>query len=183
MNKQKIIRFLYKWRVRTGLIVALAVLGLSRPTPFSLAGGFLLCGCGLLLRTWASGYLHKAHKLATSGPYKYTRNPLYLGNFIIGLSLALGSWSWWVLGIFLIYFGLFYPVVIQQEKEKMENLFPQEYKNYREKVPLFFPSPKPNSSNSGEKFSWVVHKKNKEFRALWGMLVFWVILFGKYMLL
>lgn len=182
MNKQKLLRFISRWRVRAGLIAGIGVFVLSKPTSLSLAGGIFLCLCGLLLRSWACGYLHKGNKLATSGPYQYTRNPLYLGNFIIGVSLVVGSWSWWGLGIFLIYFGLFYPVVIHQEKKKMEYLFPQEYKNYREEVPLFFPSPKPNSSNSGEEFSWEVHKKNKEFRALFGTLVFWIILWGKYML-
>lgn len=182
MNKQKFFRLISRWRVRVGLISGLGVLTLSQPTPLSLTGGVLLSLSGLLLRSWACGHLRKGHKLATSGPYRYTRNPLYLGNLIIGLSLVVGSWSWWVLGIFFLYFGLFYPVVVHQEKKKMENLFPQEYANYRKEVPLFFPSPKPNSFNSEDEFSWMLHKKNKEFRALFGMLAFWIILWGKYML-
>ena len=79
---------------------------------------------GLLIRTWSAGHLRKEKELAISGPYQYTRNPLYLGNFVIGVSAAFASRSWWVLGYFAAYFLLFYPLVIKREMKSMKELFP-----------------------------------------------------------
>lgn len=180
MNKQNLVNTIYRWRVRCGLLAIILALILANPRLYSLVAGIILCTGGLLIRVWACGHLQKEDKLTTSGPYRYSRNPLYLGNLIIGLSVVIGAYSWWVLVIFIFYFGLFYPIVIDKEKKKMEKKFPQEYKNYQKKVPVFFPASKPHLKEEREKFSWIIFKKNKEFRALGGALIFWIIMWIKY---
>jgi len=51
---------------------------------------------GLLIRALASGHVRKNEALATSGPYAYTRNPLYLGSLVMGVGFCVAARSWWV---------------------------------------------------------------------------------------
>jgi len=72
--------------------------------------------------------------------------------------------------------------VIIKEKNNMKQLFPQEYKEYSRKVPLFIPTLKPYAEAPDVRFNWAIYKKNKELRALiWG-IIFWIILFLKMIL-
>ncbi len=170
-------------RVRIGSLAAVGVVLLATPTWISLLAGVLISALGLALRAWASGHLRKEKKLAVSGPYRYSRNPLYLGNFILGIAIAVGANSWWVVGLFLLYFAIFYPLLIVQEKKRMGKLFPGEYEAYRKKVPLFFPAPLKRNDTAGEKFSWVLYKQNKEYRALIATATLWLVLAAKVLLL
>jgi len=182
MDKMKPTDIIYRWRVRGHFISIILSVFLAKPNIYSLLSGIGFVVLGLLLRGWACGHLKKEKRLAVSGPYKYTRNPLYLGNLIIGMGIVAGARSWWVLAIFIAYFLKFYPVVIIKEKNKMQQLFPQEYKEYSSKVPLFIPSLKPYAEAPDVRFNWAIYKKNKELRALiWG-IIFWIILFLKMIL-
>jgi protein-S-isoprenylcysteine O-methyltransferase Ste14 len=170
---------IYRWRVRTCLLCLILVVLLARPVLASLLAGVILCCFGLAIRAWAAGHLRKEKELTVSGPYSFTRNPLYLGNFVIGISVATASCSWWILSLFIVYFLLFYPLVIKKEEEKMSALFPEEFEEYREKVPLFFPSFKKASLARKSKFSSKLYRKNREWRAFVGALFFWLILAAK----
>jgi len=121
----------------------------------------------------------KEKELAVSGPYRYTRNPLYLGNFILGLSIAIGACSWWSAGLFAAYFLVFYPPVIQEEKARMKRLFPEEYEDYKKKVPLFFPCLKSRISSNGTVFDGGLYRKNREIRALIGATIIWAVLIAR----
>lgn len=170
---------IYRWRVRGGFIGILLAIILAKPNLTSFLLGIAICLFGLFIRTWASGHLRKEKELTTFGPYQYTRNPLYLGNLILGVGVVAGSRSLWMLVIFSVYFLLFYPVAIKNEKKKMKKLFPKEYEDYKRKVPLFFPSLKHPSSSQNNRFSWNRYKKNKEYRALIGAVLFWMVMLGK----
>ena len=64
----------------------------------------------------------------------------------------------------------------------MRKLFPQEYKEYSRKVPLFIPTFRPYAKAADISFDWALYKKNKELRALiWGA-IFWIILILKMIL-
>ena len=175
MPESRFIQTVYRWRVRVCSLALILIIILSKPTPISMLTGIAICLAGLLLRTWASGYLKKDKELTISGPYQYTRNPLYLGNLILGTSVVVGSWSLWVFLIFVAYFLLFYPLIMRREQERMKKLFPQPYEEYSKKVPLFFPNWRPYPSQK-YKFSWPLFKKNKEYRALAGAAAFWLIM-------
>jgi len=173
---------IYRWRIRVGFFGLILVLILSRPNLISLLSGTGACLVGLLIRTWASGHLIKEKKLVVSGPYQYMRNPLYFSNLIIGISVVIGSLSWIVLIIFVVYFLLFYPPAVKREMEKMKNLFPKEYEEYEKKVPLFFPYLKPHRSPEKRQFSWELYKKNKEYKAILGGVLFWMLMAGRMLL-
>ncbi|UCE42068.1 MAG: isoprenylcysteine carboxylmethyltransferase family protein [Candidatus Aminicenantes bacterium] len=179
MPKQGLLRIIYKWRVRVSLLfVALAVV-LAEPKLLSILIGVGLTFIGLILRTWACGHLEKEKKLTTSGPYRYSRNPLYFGNLLIGLGVVIGAQSWWVMGCAFMVFVIFYPVIILSEKQKMEELFPLEYPEYKKLVPLFFPSYFTTWPHQNTRFRWALHKKNREYRAIIGSTLFWIIITAK----
>jgi len=94
--------------------------------------------------------------------------------------VATASYSWWMAGIFAFYFLLFYPVALKREREKMKALFPGEYEKYKKKVPLFFPSFRHYIGLQAPRFSWQLYFKNKEYRALLGALIFWLIIILKF---
>lgn len=170
---------LARWRVRMAIPAALLVLIFAQPTKLSLIIGFFLCFLGLLLRSWASGHLNKNACLATSGPYRFSRNPLYFANLVLGLGLvaAANSLICWLL--FLSYFLAFYPATILKEQHKMAELFPQEYGEYERKVPLFFPRLRTSFPPKARKFSSALYLKNKEYKATLAILGFWLLLFLK----
>jgi protein-S-isoprenylcysteine O-methyltransferase Ste14 len=170
-------------RVRAGSFLAVAVLVLARPDWKSVLYGMLAAVPGLVIRAWASGHLRKEKTLAVSGPYRYSRNPLYLGNFLIGAGIAITARSWWVLALFAAYFGIFYPLMIIREKDRMKHLFPREYEDYGRQVPLFWPSLLKRHRGVPVRFSWGLYAQNKEYRALLGAAAFWLLLAAKSLVL
>jgi protein-S-isoprenylcysteine O-methyltransferase Ste14 len=142
-------------------------------------GGIIITAAGLLLRTWACGHLRKEKELTTSGPYSYTRNPLYLGNLILGIGVVVGSQSLWIFGYFIIYFVIFYSIAVMKEKEKMMNMYPEEYEEFSRKVPLFFPSLKSSYPLKKNNFNWSFYKGNREYRAFFGAILFWLLILAK----
>jgi protein-S-isoprenylcysteine O-methyltransferase Ste14 len=176
MFERPLFKAIYRWRVRVGSLAFLACLVLARPTWRSVILGAAVSLLGLTIRAWAAGHLKKEKELAISGPYRYSRNPLYLGNLVLGLSLAAGSGSTVVVVIFAAYFLVFYPVIILTERERMKKLFPEKYKEYIKHVPLFFPWRKPLACEDSVKFSWRQYRANREYRALIGSLVYWAVL-------
>jgi protein-S-isoprenylcysteine O-methyltransferase Ste14 len=179
MAETKFLTKIYEWRVRAGFVAAVLSLLLADVTPISLSAGLAVALCGLWIRAWACGFLLKEKELATSGPYRHTRNPLYIGNFIIGLGIVVCSNSWWVFVIFFVYFLFFYPVLIHEEKRRMSNLFPDEYKEYSRKVPLIFPTLRPKYPRNLRRFSWRLYRHNKEERALIGTGIYWAMMAAK----
>jgi hypothetical protein len=63
---------------------------------------------GLVLRGLASGHVQKDKQLTTSGPYAYTRNPLYLGSLMLAAGFAIAARSWWIVAIMLLMFAAIY---------------------------------------------------------------------------
>lgn len=164
-----------QWRVPLGFALGVAFLILSQPTlPLLVAGGGIAM-LGLLLRALAAGFLEKGRALATSGPYRYTRNPLYLGSFFMGVGFAIAAGSW-VLGLaFLVFFLLVYWPVMRREEDFLRRQFSEAYARYAASTPLFFPTfvatPKVGQSLvPEEKFQWERYRKNHEYEAALGYL-------------
>jgi len=173
---EKLSETLYRWRVRAGTLSLIVILAFSRPSVKSLVAGGAVALAGLAVRAWAAGHLRKEKELTVSGPYQYTRNPLYLGNLIIGVGVGLAASSLPVAGILVVYFLLFYPVIIVKEKERMARLFPDAYRSYRAFVPLFIPRIRKSAGGGNGAFHWSIYRKNKEVRAVTGTAAFWILL-------
>jgi protein-S-isoprenylcysteine O-methyltransferase Ste14 len=78
-------------RVPLGFLVTalyLFELGRHAPRPAAVAWSLALVMPGLWLRGYASGYVKKNRELTTTGPYAFTRNPLYLGSMLMAAGFA-----------------------------------------------------------------------------------------------
>ena len=157
-------------RVPMGFAFAVLYLWLARPTWRFIALGAILIVPGLLIRALASGHVRKNEALATSGPYAYTRNPLYLGSLLIGVGFAVAARSWWVGVVLVVMFFAIYLPVIRGEEVFLRQKFP-EFEEYARQVPRMFPRiiPLPGAEAAGD-FSFDLYLKHREYNALLGAL-------------
>ena len=162
-----------RWRVRLGYFLAVFVFFFARPTPKSVAIGAAIGLAGLWLRAYAAGYLHKQERLTVTGPYAYTRNPLYLGSAILALGVGVATRSWISAAILLIYFAVVYNVVMRREEGELLGHHGPAFQAYSAAVPLFWPRLTPArmpGANAGQ-FSFAQYKKNHEYQAVLGYLL------------
>jgi protein-S-isoprenylcysteine O-methyltransferase Ste14 len=171
--------FFFRWRVRLGYPLAIIVLWLARPTPQSIALGALVGALGLWLRAYAAGYLHKQEVLTVTGPYFYTRNPLYLGSAILAAGVAVATRSWFAVAILFAYFAIFYSFVMRREERELRSRHGAAFDEYARAVPLFFPrlTAAELSEESSGAFSFAQYKKNHEWQAAAGFLLLLIALF------
>jgi len=118
----------------------------------------------------ASGHVRKNEALATSGPYAYTRNPLYLGSLLIGIGFAVAARSWWVGVVLIVMFFAIYLPVIRGEEEFLRQRF-AEFEEYARRVPRMFPRiVAARSDDAPGGFSFELYMKHREYNALLGAL-------------
>ncbi len=154
-------------RVPLGFLFAVLYFWLARPAWQSMALGAIVAVPGLLIRALASGHVRKNESLATSGPYAYTRNPLYLGSLLIGLGFAVAARSWWVgVALVVMFFAIYLPV-IRDEEAFLRKTFP-EFDEYARRVPRMFPRLTSASGEGSAGFSWDLYLKHREYNALLG---------------
>jgi protein-S-isoprenylcysteine O-methyltransferase Ste14 len=159
-------------RVPLGFVFAVLYFWLAQPASWSMAAGMIGVVPGLVVRALASGHVRKNESLATSGPYAYSRNPLYLGSLLIGLGFAVAARNLWV-GVALVamFFAIYVPV-IRDEELFLRQKFP-EFDEYARQVPRMFPRLAPHSSEEKQEhmsFSWELYWKHREYKALLGAL-------------
>jgi protein-S-isoprenylcysteine O-methyltransferase Ste14 len=146
----------------------------SHPDSASLAVGLPLSACGLALRAWAAGHLAKDQRLATSGPYSFTRNPLYLGTLITAIGLAAAARSIGLALLFTALFALVYLPAIELEEQHLTGIL-AEYAEFAARVPLLIP--RWPSKFGPDRFSAALYRKNREYQALlgWSIGALWLI--------
>jgi uncharacterized membrane protein len=167
-----------RWRVPLGYPVGLACFWFARPTQRSLAWGAAIAAVGVLLRAAAAGHLRKGESVATSGPYAYTRNPLYFGSAMLAAGFLVASRSWIAAIILSAYFAAFYPVVMRREEQELRERYGQAFEDYVARVPRFWPrlTPAAAGHEGGTRFSWAVYRRNREYEAALGFLAGIVLL-------
>jgi protein-S-isoprenylcysteine O-methyltransferase Ste14 len=170
--------FLARWRVRLGYLLGIAVLALARPTIASIAIGAAVGGIGLAIRAYAAGYLHKQALLTTTGPYAYTRNPLYFGSSFLALGAAVATRSWIAASLLLAYFAVVYSFVMHREESELLQQHGPLFTAYAAAVPLFFPRlwVKSKMTTDGPQFCWARYQKNHEYQAAIGFALLLVAL-------
>ena len=155
-------------RVPMGFAFAAVFLWLARPTGETLALSLLLVLPGLWLRGYAAGYVRKNAELTTTGPYGYTRNPLYLGSMLIAFGFAAAAANLW---IFLALAGLFaaiYIPTIRGEESYLRAHFAG-FDDYAAKVPRLLPrlTPAATAAERG-RFSAALYRHHREYNAAMG---------------
>lgn len=157
-------------RVPMGFLFAAFFLWRARPSAASLAFALLLVLPGLLLRAYASGYVTKNAALTVTGPYAYTRNPLYLGSIMMAFGFAVAARSVWIAVFLVVLFALIYGPTILSEEEFLRSTFP-EFDAYAHAVPRLLPRLTPwRSSNAAVgSFSSALYLKHREYNAALGV--------------
>ena len=127
------IRLLARWRVFLGFVFAAIVLWLATPSPQSLAIGAAIAIVGGSVRLWAAGHLEKSKEVTQSGPYRYTRHPLYLGSSLIGIGMAVVANNLIVAAIVIAYLALTLTAAMRSEEAHLREKFGDAYDAYAEK--------------------------------------------------
>jgi len=142
--------------VATFAFVATLVM-MARPRPFEVALGFVIAAIGEGIRFWAAGHLLKTKELITSGPYRYTRNPLYFGRLLILTGLCImcrlpyyANWILLAIG-YAVFFGYYLPRKERVEPARLRAVHGEAYDRYFNAVPALLPTWKayPSASNLG----------------------------------
>lgn len=167
-------------RVPLGFVFAAVFLWLARPTLKSLLLSLILVIPGLWLRAYAAGYVRKNRELTRTGPYAYTRNPLYLGSVLIAFGFAVAAWSWIIFLALAILFAVIYIPTIQSEEAFLRQAFP-DFDDYAARVPRIFPRLTPArfpgiENASGGSFSIAQWRHHREYNALMGASAIYVAL-------
>jgi len=164
-------------RVPLGFIFAVVYVWLAQPTRTSLIAGTLVLLPGLVLRGLASGHVQKDKQLTTSGPYAYTRNPLYLGSLMLAAGFAIAARSWWIVAVMLLMFAVIYVPVIAGEERYLRQTF-AEYDDYARHVPRMLPRLTPYGGQQSA-YSSARYWKHREYEAGIGCAVVLAILVVK----
>src|SRR5688572_18684445 len=151
-------------RVPLGFVIAVLVLYFAQPTRTLLLLGLPIALAGAALRALAAGVIRKDATLTTSGPYAWTRNPLYLGSFLLGLGFAVMSGSWIAAALIVLPSFVVYPNVIRNEEAHLARLFPDQFPEYCAKVPRFFP----RFRSVPKSFSLSQYLANREYQTALG---------------
>lgn len=162
-------RWLARWRVPLGFLAAVVAFVLARPTPASLAWGGAITVVGEAIRVWAAGHLEKSREVTASGPYRFTRHPLYVGSSVMGLGVAIASRSLVVAGLVALYLGTTIPSAVRTEEAYLREQFGTAYDEY-------IAGRGPRVSRS---FSVARVIRNKEYRAVTGAAIGFLLFAAK----
>lgn len=168
-------RILQRLRVPFGFLFAAVLLVFAEPSFLTLLVGGTVSVIGVLIRAWASGHIRKNRELTVSGIYAYTRNPLYLGSFIIGIGFMIASAVWWLGAGFIIFFLSIYLPVMRVEANDLSGIFGAKFEEYRGNVPLFFPRLTAWKKSDAD-FDFRLYLNYREYRATFGLISALVIL-------
>ena len=157
-------------RVPVGTLLGIIFLLLMHPSMRSLWIGGIVTLMGASMRVWAAGHIDKGRILAQCGPYAVTRNPLYLGSFLMALGILLAGQGYWLLFPFGLFFiGFYYPVMKAEEQELLQG-HGEAFLAYSRAVPLFFPTFR-HADGDSSSFLWSRVLKNREHRTLMGLML------------
>jgi protein-S-isoprenylcysteine O-methyltransferase Ste14 len=153
-----------RFRVPLGFAIAALVLYLATPKAITILAGLPIAVAGALLRGMAAGVIRKDSRLATAGPYSWTRNPLYFGSFLLSVGFAVMSASWVAAVVLMVPSLVIYPNVIRNEEAHLERLFPEDFRGYCDRVPRFFPK----FGQFERSFSFKQYVANREYNTALG---------------
>lgn len=170
-----------KFRLRAVWLLVPVFFLLAQPAPETLAAGAVFALLGALVRAWASGTIRKNVVLTTTGPYAYTRNPLYVGTLLVGLGVTTAAGSVVLVVMFLVFFAVVYVRTMRAEERNLEARFGDVFREYAAAVPLFVPRLRPYRVGVGEQTSFTIRRYlgHREWELLLGLALTFVALIAK----
>lgn len=160
------VSFLARWRVRLGVVAALATLLLARPTWQTWAWGFGVALVGEALRIWAAGHLEKSREVTRSGPYRWVQHPLYAGSAVIAAGVVIASRSLIVGALVTVYMAATITAAVRTEAAMLRAAFGGTYDDYRAS----------RGTPMQRRFSVARAVNNREYRAAVGVLAGFALL-------
>jgi protein-S-isoprenylcysteine O-methyltransferase Ste14 len=164
-------RVLGTLRVVSVYVLVALLVWISRPTPLSVTVGFVFVALGEAIRFWAAGHLRKTVELITSGPYRYSRNPLYLGRLLIFTGVCVMAWVGreqfhanllvLVLG-WAVFFLYYFRRKERVEPARLREVHGEIYERYFRAVPALFPTLKPYPEGASVGWSSERMLRNRE---------------------
>jgi protein-S-isoprenylcysteine O-methyltransferase Ste14 len=101
--------------------------------------GIVVVGIALIFKGWSQIYrAQEEDKLVTEGIYRYMRHPQYTGIYLALVGQLIHWPTLPTLVLFPLIVWLYYHLA-QKEEQSLLNKFGQEFENYRQQVPMFFP--------------------------------------------
>lgn len=161
-----VIAFLAKKRVPLGFVTTIAAMILARPTWTTWRYGLLVALAGEAIRVWAAGHLEKGREVTSSGPYRWTGHPLYVGSSILALGVVIAAWSIPLAFLAAIYMGTTITAAIRTEEAFLRRTFGDTYDRYQQS----------RSTPSSRRFSLARVMRNREYRAVVGLVVGFALL-------
>jgi protein-S-isoprenylcysteine O-methyltransferase Ste14 len=153
-------------RVTLGFVTAAATLVLAHPSWPSWRLGFVIALAGEAFRIWAAGHLEKSREVTRSGPYRFTRHPLYVGSSVIAAGVVIAANSVIVAIIIVVYMAATIAAAIRAEESFLRDAFGTTYEEYSAS----------RAAPMARRFSWARAARNREYRALSGVLLGFALL-------
>ena len=150
--------------------------------PSQIEAGYVIAIIGLMIRLIASGYVLKNKELSTTGPYSYVRHPLYTGNLILLLGLAIINGLWWSFFVGFLFAIFYYPTAIEYEDRKLKQLFPDDWPQWANKTPALWPKQGSKDTDRGLSFNeWSFSKslRSNYEPVIVGYVVAWLIILSQ----
>lgn len=176
MSEKSYNRILGNLRRLATIAIVAALVYFARPVPGLFGAGVAFIAVGELVRFWAAGHLLKTAELVTSGPYRHTRNPLYLGRLLILTGFCLmanlpygGLWISLALG-WALFFGYYLPRKERVEPARLAELYGEDYERYFQSVPALIPSLRPYPHATEGRWSLARMARNREYWMVIGLL-------------
>ena len=157
---------LARLRVPLGFLAGVPVLWLAKPHWGVLAIGTLVAVAGESVRVWAAGHLEKSREVTRSGPYRWSRHPLYVGSVLMGVGVAIAGNSAIAAAVIGLYLVITMTAAIRTEEAFLRSRFGPEYDDYCRGI----------SRAPGRAFSFARAWRNREYRAILGMAAVFAIL-------
>jgi hypothetical protein len=161
-----VIRLLARRRVALGFVAAAATVALARPTMRSWLAGLAVAVVGEAIRVWAAGHLEKSREVTRSGPYRFTRHPLYVGSSVLAAGIVIASRSVAVAAIATIYMAATVAAAIRMEEAFLSRAFGPAYDEYRAA----------RADPMNRRFSCARVRQNREYRAVAGLIIGFALL-------
>jgi protein-S-isoprenylcysteine O-methyltransferase Ste14 len=147
-------------RVPLGFGAAAIALILARPTWRTWLIGLAIALVGEGIRIWAAGHVEKSREVTRSGPYRWTRHPLYVGSSLLALGVIIAARHPVVTIVTTVYIVTTVTAAIRTEEAFLRAAFGDTYDRYRASM----------ANPMTRRFSLERVRRNREHRAVWGLV-------------
>ena len=172
-------KFRKSLRMPIGFLAGILFLWRAEPSPVTYLIGTIFIFLGETIRFISSGTLKKYNmEITQNGIYAYTRNPLYIGSFLLGTGACIMSKDLLFSAVFFSFFILLYSRVILREERYLIGRYGEEYLRYRDEVPRILPR-KINLKFIFRETSPALSFKNREGKTILGIILVLIIMIAK----